>query len=150
MPEPLPSVPTNPKVAEVALVMAAGKATSPVSGALESATDWPPASVPLLARLLASPPYWAVMARDPSGRLLVVNTAVPPASVASPSNVAPSLNVTVPVGEPEPVTAAVNVIDVPSCAGLALEDTLVAEACFTTWFTAAEAALPCAPSPAYA
>src|SRR5688500_2939841 len=60
-PDPEPSVPTKPKVAEVALVMAAGKATRPVSGAVESTTDWPPASVPLLPRFVASPLYCAVM-----------------------------------------------------------------------------------------
>ena len=58
--------------------------------------------------------------------MLVLTVATPAVSVAGePMIVAPSLNVTVPVGVPEPgetaATVAVNVTDAPDALGLALE-----------------------------
>lgn len=54
-----------------------------------------------------SPPYAAVMEFAPTARLLVVYTAIPVAfKVSDPSDVVPSLNVTVPVGTLEPPTSA--------------------------------------------
>jgi hypothetical protein len=47
----------------------------------------------------------------------VVNVAVPPDTVPVPIWVAPSENVTVPVGEETPLTVAVNVTDWPSALG---------------------------------
>src|SRR5947208_2239710 len=49
-----------------------------------------------------SPPYTAVMPWLATDRPLAVKVATPPLSVPVPSVVAPSLNVTVPVGVPEP------------------------------------------------
>ena len=58
----------------------------------------------------------------------MTNVAIPePSKVPVPSVVEPSMNVTVPVGIPEPgaspVTVAVNVIDWPNTDGLAEETT---------------------------
>ena len=54
----------------------------------------------------------------PTGSADVLMLAVPPESVPVPRMVAPSLNVTVPVGVPEPgllaLTVAVNVTDWPT------------------------------------
>ena len=58
-----------------------------------------------------------------------MNVAVPPDSVPVPSVVAPSRNVTVPVGVPVPggttATVAVNVTDCPNTDGLADDATVV-------------------------
>jgi hypothetical protein len=64
---------------------------------------------------------------------LVVNVAAPePFNVPVPIVVAPSLNVTVPVGVPElPVTVAVNVTGEPTAAGFALEVRVVVVLCDT-------------------
>jgi hypothetical protein len=53
------------------------------------------------------------MACVPTDNAVVLNEAVPPDSALDPKTVAPSLNVTVPVGVPGPplVTVAVNVTD---------------------------------------
>src|SRR5467141_810036 len=64
-----------------------------------------------------------------------MNVAIPPLSVPVPSAVAPSLNVTVPVGMPEPeagFTVAVNVTAWPKADGLSEEtsDTRLAGAVF--------------------
>ena len=60
----------------------------------------------------------------------VVNVAVPPFSEPGPSTMAPSLNVTVPVGVPEPVagcTVAVNVTAWPKADGFSEEINVVAD-----------------------
>ena len=51
---------------------------------------------------LVSPPYTAVIECVATASALVVNVAAPPDSVPVPSSVAPSWNVTVPVGVPPP------------------------------------------------
>src|SRR6476619_3775250 len=67
----------------------------------------------------------------------VEKVALPPLSVPVPSVVAPSLNVTVPVGVPEPgpvaVTVAVNVTDPPKFDGFVPDTTavVVADCCPT-------------------
>ncbi len=58
-----------------------------------------------LARLLASPPYLAVIEWSPGARHDVVSVAAPPwslSTVAVPSSVEPSKKVTVPVKTPAP------------------------------------------------
>ncbi len=71
-----------------------------------------------------------------------MNVAVPvPDNAPVPNEVAPSRNVTVPVGVPAPgavtVTVAVNVTDCPKTDGLTDEATVVdVLALFTTWLTA--------------
>ena len=66
----------------------------------------------------------------------VANVATPPASVPVPSVVAPSLNVTVPVGVPDAgdaaATVAVKVTDWPNTLGLAEDPSDVVVA---PWFT---------------
>ena len=67
---------------------------------------------------------------DPSTNAEVVNVACPePFSVPVPSVVVPSLNVTVPVGVPEPgeaaATVAVKVTDCPTTDGFEEEPKLV-------------------------
>jgi hypothetical protein len=63
---------------------------------------------------------------DPAARD-VVNVALPEFRETVPKELAPSLNVTVPVGGPEyaPVTIAVKVIDCPTLAGFAEDATAV-------------------------
>ena len=57
---------------------------------------------------------------------MVVNVATPPDNVPVPRVVAPSRNVTVPVGvPPDPVTVAVKVTDCPETVGLTLDYTTV-------------------------
>src|SRR6266481_9061860 len=59
-----------------------------------------------------------------------MNVAIPPLSVPVPSAVAPSLNVTVPVGMPEPeagFTVAVKVTAWPKADGLSEEINVVAD-----------------------
>jgi hypothetical protein len=87
----------------------------------------------VLAELFASPPYTAVIECAPTARELVVNVAKPePFNGPVPRVVAPSLNVTVPVGVPEPaVTAAVKVTGEPNVAGFALEVKVVVVVCIT-------------------
>ena len=82
----------------------------------------------LLAVKLPSASYTAVIEWLPIVSVDVVNVAVPePSKVPDPSAVEPSMNVTVPVGIPEPgmlaVTVAVNVTDCPNTEGLAEEAT---------------------------
>ena len=71
----------------------------------------------VLARLLLSPPYTAVMLFDPAVRAEVVSIAIPEAfSAAEPSTVEPSLNVAVPVALLScEFTVAVNVTAVAYC-----------------------------------
>jgi hypothetical protein len=78
----------------------------------------------------ASPEYAAVMLCDPTVSDAVLKVAVPPLKVAVPSEFAPSLNVTVPVGVPLPdcgATVAVNVTSCPlvNCVFDALREVLV-------------------------
>ena len=73
----------------------------------------------------------------PTDNADVLNVATPePFSVPVPSVVEPSMNVTVPVGVPEPgalaVTVDVNVTDWPKTEGLADDDT---ELLVPSWFT---------------
>jgi len=77
----------------------------------------------VLAVKLPSPLYVAVMVWLPTERAEVLNVVFPLlCRVPLPSVVDPSLNVTVPVGVPEPgaaaVTVAVNVTDCPKTDGL--------------------------------
>src|SRR5260221_1960375 len=68
----------------------------------------------------------------------VVNAAAPAASAAVPITVAPSLNVTVPVGVPAPLlTVAVNVTACPTLLGLT-EDAraVVVGTLLTAWLSA--------------
>ena len=64
---------------------------------------------------------------DPSASADVARVATPETRVPGPSAVAPSLNVTVPVGVPatEPLTSAVNVTVCPTAAGLLSAVTVV-------------------------
>src|SRR5438093_9233709 len=80
-------------------------------------------AVDVLPTKLPSPPYSAVMLWFPSASDDVVKVAWPDAfSVPVPSVVAPSLNVTVPVGTPPAeVTVAVNVTDPPGTEGFVLD-----------------------------
>jgi hypothetical protein len=60
----------------------------------------------------ASPGYEAVMLDVPTGSAAVENVAAPAANVPGPSAAPPRLNVTVPVGVPEPdVSVTLNVTD---------------------------------------
>jgi len=84
----------------------------------------------VLAVKLPSPLYVAVMVWLPTERAEVLNVAFPLiCRVPLPSVVDPSLNVTVPVGVPEPgavaVTVAVSVTDCPKTDGLTDEMTAV-------------------------
>lgn len=84
----------------------------------------------VLARLLASPPYTAVMECEPTAKAAVENVATPePLRAPVPRVVPPSLNVAVPVGVPEPVTVAVNVTEAPARDGFTLEVNVVVEDC---------------------
>jgi hypothetical protein len=84
-------------------------------------TTWLRAELVLVLKS-SSPPYTAVIEWDPTDKVDVENVAWPPLSVPVPSVVAPSLNVTVPVGvplpEPDAATVAVNVTDCPNTDGL--------------------------------
>src|SRR3954464_14534318 len=82
----------------------------------------------LLGAEVLSPSYDALMEWPPALRLLVVKEACPLASRATlPSEVAPSKNVTAPVGVlcPPLVTVAVMVTICPYCDGLALDISVV-------------------------
>ncbi len=79
----------------------------------------------------------------PTASVEVLSTAVPDESGAEPSDVAPSKNWTVPVGEPAPggltVTVAVSVTLVPNVDGFgALVSAVAVLAWFTVWFCAAD------------
>jgi hypothetical protein len=77
----------------------------------------------LLGPKRAVPPYEAVRLWDPAVRVETVSVATPaPFRVPVPSDVAPSRNITVPVGVVGPVTratVAVSVVDWPNVDGLA-------------------------------
>ncbi len=91
----------------------------------------------VLAASFVSPPYTAVIEWRRS-QMAIAKVATPePFSVPVPRVVAPSLNVTVPVGVPTPgattLTVAVNVTDWPKSDGLTLEiKAVVVESRFTT------------------
>ena len=79
----------------------------------------------VLVAWVVLPLYTAVISREPTASALVTHCAWFPES-ATPAHtwVAPSRNVTVPVGVP-PATVAVKVTDWPEIDGLALEVTVV-------------------------
>jgi len=80
----------------------------------------------------------------------VVKVATPPVSVPVPRVVAPSRNVTDPVGEPPaPVTVAVNVTDWPTSDGFTEEASAVVLAPRTAWEIALEVLVAKFASPAY-
>ena len=73
------------------------------------------------------PLYTAVMDFVPTPKVVVVNVATPPLSPTVPSDPAPFLKVTVPVGVPdEEETVAVKVSDCPKTEGFRLEAIAVA------------------------
>src|SRR5207247_9079441 len=79
----------------------------------------------------------------PVARVDTLSEALPLTSVAVPSTVAPSRNVTVPVGTPvAEVTVALSVTACPVVEGFGVEVRVVvvaaAAAAFTTWVTTAE------------
>ena len=77
----------------------------------------------MLAALLESPPYFAVIEWLPTASEDIVKLAVPAASVAVPICVPPSKRTTVPVGE-DPVTVTVNFTDCPKLDGFCDDDTV--------------------------
>ena len=88
----------------------------------------------------------------PTDKPAVEKLAVPLDNVPLPILVPPSLNVTVPVGVPEPgplaVTVAVKVIDWPNTDGFALLVTVAVLASrFTVWVMAADVLPPKLVSP---
>ena len=89
---------------------------------------------------MASPPYTAVTECEPAVNAEVVSVAWPePFRVPVPRVVAPSLNVTVPVGvEADPVTVAVKVTDWPKTDGFSEEPTAVELKPFTVCVSGAE------------
>jgi len=101
----------------------------------KSETTWLSADEVLPAKF-ASPPYTAVIECEPAVSAVVVNVACAlPLRAPVPSVVAPSMNVTVPLGVPEPlgVTVAVSITDWPKTDGLTEDTTeVVVEALFTT------------------
>jgi hypothetical protein len=94
------------------------------------------APVPEDGRKLLSPAYAAVKLCAPASNELVLITALPVASrLAVPIGPAPSENVTVPLGIPEPLKAATVAVRVTVCpreAGFGLPDKLVVLAVFVT------------------
>jgi hypothetical protein len=106
----------------------------------------------VLAAKLESPPYCAVIEWEPRASVDVENDAAPPLSVPVPSVVAPSRNVTVPVGiPPVPVTVAVNVTGWPIVEGLTEEPSTVVVALrlFTTCVTTDDVLMAKFESPEY-
>ena len=102
---------------------------------------------------MLSPLYVAVMECVPCVNDFVVKAADPLLTATVASVVAPSLNVTVPVGVPVNwgATLAVNVTFVPSAAGLSEEvSVVVLDALLTFWESAAEVLARYVPLPAYA
>ena len=85
----------------------------------------------VLVRKLLLPLYVAVIEWSPTGRPEVEYDAVPELSVAVPSWVDPSLNVTVPVAVGSE-TVAVKVADCPKVEGLLLEARRVVEGALFT------------------
>ena len=87
------------------------------------------ARLAVLVMKLPLPLYVAVIVSDPVGSFVVLYEAVPPVSATLASVVAPSMNVTEPVGVPLPgafaATVAVKVTDCPKTDGFADEATEV-------------------------
>ena len=80
----------------------------------------------MLPLKLPFPAYTAVIECVPAVREDVVNVARPlVSSEVDPSVVVPSMNVTVPVGTPDPLTVAVKVTPAPKVDGLLLDATVV-------------------------
>jgi hypothetical protein len=93
--------------------------------ALVPRTTWEVA-LDVLDAKFASPAYFAVIECVPAVSVDVANVATPELRVPDPRVVAPSRNVTVPVGVPPvPVTVAVNVTDWPAVDGLTDEASTV-------------------------
>ena len=67
------------------------------------------------AAKFVSPPYEAVMLCEPLASAAVISVAMPDARFAVPRELAPSLNVTVPVGVPEPDRGATVAVNVTLC-----------------------------------
>ena len=85
--------------------------------------------------MLASPAYVALMSRVPVAVIVTDSVAVlPPFTVAEPSRVVPSKNLTLPVGAVAPVvvTTAVNVTFLPALTGFGEADSVVVVAAFAT------------------
>ena len=110
----------------------AKETTSVLEAALP--TVW--VTVPLLAWKLPSPTYDAVMVWLPTDKVVVLKLAVvaPPlvVRVPWPTLVAPSENVTTPVGVPVPVTVAEKMTLWPKDVGLTEETTRVFEVALAT------------------
>jgi hypothetical protein len=87
-----------------------------------------------LARLLAFPAYLAVNDRLPTAAKEVFRVAIPALTTAVPRAVAPSLNVTVPVGL-LPVTVALSTTDPPTAAGFGVAVNVVFVAACVAAFT---------------
>jgi hypothetical protein len=101
-------------------------------------TTWLSA-VEVLGSKVASPWYAAVIECVPETNAEVEREACPAFSVPLPMDVAPSKKITVPVGDPVPVTVAVKVTGCPAVDGLTSEITEMLVGCpCTTWLTAAE------------
>lgn len=101
----------------------------------------------VLLLFAASPAYTAVMLWLPTLRVVVENVAVLPDTLPVPKVVAPSLNVTMPVGALPFVIVAVNVTLFPKAVDSALLLTVVALAANTTCEIAVEVLLALAESP---
>jgi hypothetical protein len=93
-----------------------------------------------------------VITSAPAGSVVTANLAKPFISVAEPSVVEPTVNVTDPVANVvADLTIAVNVTDSPTAAGFTDEKIWVAvAAAFTLWFTVADVLVDDALSPLYA
>ena len=87
-----------------------------------------------LAAKIPVPAYCAVMLWPPADNAVVAKVACPePFNIPDPKVIAPSLNVTVPVGMPDPadgVTVAVNVTVWPQIEGFSEEVSVVEVAAF--------------------
>src|SRR5262249_36660966 len=110
-----------------------------VAAAAGALTTWFTVGEVLVANV-ALPLYVAVSGWVPTVRVDVTREALPSPRVAVPTPVAPSLNVTVPVGPPAAdVTVALSVTAWPLVEGFGLEVRLVDVAAgFTVWFTVGE------------
>src|SRR5438552_16000124 len=113
-----------------------------VAAAAGAFTTWV-TTAEVLAANVALPPYAAVSGWLPAASVEMEIEALPLTSVAVPSTVAPSRNVTVPVGTPvAEVTVALRVTACPVVEGFGVEVRVVvvaaAAGAFTTWVTTAE------------
>src|SRR3989441_2175860 len=113
-----------------------------VAAAAGAFTTWV-TTAEVLAANVALPPYAAVSGWLPAASVEVESDALPLTSGAVPSTVAPSRNVTVPVGTPAAeVTVAFRVTACPVVEGFGVEVRLVVVAAaaggFTIWVTTAD------------